>query len=568
MHECLRLSALQNLPISVRRAAQAAISGPTDRIAWIVATMMKPNNTSSMIYLLPLAYRLLDPTRIPSTDPDCAVLTPAEADATHTATYALDAVARTQTIPGDVAADIWSRVWLWHQFFEAHYRVHEEQLQEWRQCCRTVQAAHWLQHHTHMKPIIKSTPGFYSVVSRAWIAALSVTGSPQNSAAPLFTPVATFIADEDLISTPQRLEDFVGDHGPSSIATLALEHARHSLDLIEDVSQRRTGFHFLFNVVVFISIIQKASHGAHHMELPSRMVSQLARQDILWVLVRAIDAAILKSTGSERKPIILQSLSSLKMLFNNEKLYAVRSTISASLVGIVAACGREPSLTETHDTLKTFLREHIPSCSIYWGDRAGSQVVSALDINDSAVPEFSPELRDAWTNFDALARDRAAFSESFDSTGVVRMKACDNTLCTTFGPMTVFKRCSGCATLFYCSVQCQAVDWNNGHRTACKLHIYLLRGRPSTNPPTSRQRAFMRAILHRDYMHLKLKIYTEAVRTMHLSGDPNAGYFVMFDYMRGDAVVDVHSLALESEDLTWLCEMEGEWDEIEARAGT
>ncbi|KAJ7633297.1 hypothetical protein FB45DRAFT_1003382 [Roridomyces roridus] len=223
---------------------------------------------------------------------------------------------------------------------------------------------------------------------------------------------------------------------------------------------------------------------------------------------------------------------------------------------------------ETEDVLKDFLLHYLPSLTIHWGDGSGSTVVSALDAHEFRLPALSPALRDAWKNFAALARDRAEFSKSFDSTGIVRMKACDNTLCTAFDARTLFKR-SGCATAFYCSVRCQAIDWNDGHRAACKHHDSLLRGhfgRTSTSPTTSRQRAVMRSILHRDYLDLKLHIYTEAVRSMHLSGDPDAGYFVMFDYTRGGVIVDVHSLALKSRDLIWLWELEPEWDEIEARA--
>ncbi|KAJ7633278.1 hypothetical protein FB45DRAFT_1148955 [Roridomyces roridus] len=229
---------------------------------------------------------------------------------------------------------------------------------------------------------------------------------------------------------------------------------------------------------------------------------------------------------------------------------------------------KDSELAETYDEIKGFLLEHLPSFTIHWSDGSGSKVVSALDGHDFALPALSPALHEAWTNFAALAHDRAEFSDSLDSTGVVRMKACDNTLCTTYGARTLFKRCSGCATAFYCSVDCQTVHWN-GHRTACKLHDSLLRGhfgRDSKSPTTSRQQAFMRAILHEDYLDLKLSIYTKAVRSMRLSGDPNAAYFVMFDYSRGDLIVDVHSLALKSEDLSCLTETQGEWDETVARA--
>ncbi|KAJ7917435.1 hypothetical protein B0H13DRAFT_2442567 [Mycena leptocephala] len=51
------------------------------------------------------------------------------------------------------------------------------------------------------------------------------------------------------------------------------------------------------------------------------------------------------------------------------------------------------------------------------------------------------------------------------------MKACDNLECAEIGVKDRFKRCSGCKSLYYCSPECQAFDWNTGgHRTACRLY--------------------------------------------------------------------------------------------------
>ncbi|KAJ7608259.1 hypothetical protein FB45DRAFT_1067616 [Roridomyces roridus] len=573
MHECLRLGALENLPISVRSFAQAAVSGSTDRMQWIVEAMMPEENTPSLIYLLPLVYRLLHPARIPTSDPDYAVLTRAEADACEAAMAALQAVAYTKTIPHEVTVDVWNRIWRWHQFLEAHYKVSEDFRQEQGLCCRTVQVAHHLQRHPHMGPIIKSTPRFYSAVFQTWMVALEVAIYSKNfSAIPLFNPVAPFMAEVDFIATPQRLEDFVDDHDISFVATRLLEHAGVGLKLFKDPPQRRAGSHVLSIALGFLILVAKAAY-EQYVPLARQLFVELARQDIALGLVR-VAHTVLQTSNVPNPATILNSLYSLRFIFREEMVNPkVRLDIATGIIYIVAVCGQDVDLAElraeTEDVLKDFLLHYLPSLTIHWGDGSGSTVVSALDAHEFRLPALSPALRDAWKNFAALARDRAEFSKSFDSTGIVRMKACDNTLCTAFDARTLFKRCSGCATAFYCSVRCQAIDWNDGHRAACKHHDSLLRGhfgRTSTSPTTSRQRAVMRSILHRDYLDLKLHIYTEAVRSMHLSGDPDAGYFVMFDYTRGGVIVDVHSLALKSRDLIWLWELEPEWDEIEARA--
>ncbi|KAJ7633280.1 hypothetical protein FB45DRAFT_1148962 [Roridomyces roridus] len=128
------------------------------------------------------------------------------------------------------------------------------------------------------------------------------------------------------------------------------------------------------------------------------------------------------------------------------------------------------------------------------------------------------------------------------------------------------ERCAQCLRLYYCSIECQRIDWQNGHRVECNTHQQFLRsGRPPFK--TSRQRYFMRKLLDRDYRDLKLAIFTDAVKCMRTSGDPSQGHFVLFDYTRGIPEYDVISLAnSDSPSFKLLKDAGLEWEAAVARA--
>ncbi|KAJ7621298.1 hypothetical protein FB45DRAFT_1092934 [Roridomyces roridus] len=577
MHECLRLDALQNLPSSIQRYAQAAASGSTEYLERVVAVMTRPENRSNLIFLLPVVYLLLDPARIPSSDPDhLAALTPAEKAASRDATLAFDALWLVETVPRDVALELWSRVWRWFHFLELYHQVHNDEASERLICSRVVSCADLLERDAEMGPVVRSTPGFYSIAARAWIAALHSTQVSSTDSLEFqysivrVTSVARFLNDW-MLGTKETLEAFINHHDPSTLAMWALRHGEFALELIRDFPEEQIGFALLLLLPNLLKIIKKAVENLGIHEFPTRLLIALVDEGIIEFLARAATTLAadeaLRTIGVDLDLDVGTFLEVLDGLFEDQRFdHVVRKTISGAFVCCVAVCAQQANLPGVYDDLKTLLSVHLASFTIYWGDRSrsGAYVVGALDLYEEMLPDFVPQVQEAWTRFVVLAKERSEFAEAFACSGIVNMKACDNTTCTRLGPKTEFKRCSGCETLYYCSIQCQTVDWHAGHRAACKTHDYQLSGRvPFTTP---RQRAFTRAILHRDYTHLKLKIFVEAVTCTRASRDPHAGYFVLFDYSQGGPDIGVYSLAEPSDALDRLAGAGIQWDLTVARA--
>ncbi|KAJ7189203.1 hypothetical protein C8R46DRAFT_1056805, partial [Mycena filopes] len=84
--------------------------------------------------------------------------------------------------------------------------------------------------------------------------------------------------------------------------------------------------------------------------------------------------------------------------------------------------------------------------------------------------------------------------------------------CGLIAPKSRFRRCGGCQIRWFCSRECQALDWKqDGHRDACaSLSI-------ATWPDhaRSRDRGFMRVIVHRAYLTSRTAILLHQLKFMH-----------------------------------------------------
>ncbi|KAF8143532.1 hypothetical protein K438DRAFT_2104176 [Mycena galopus ATCC 62051] len=107
-----------------------------------------------------------------------------------------------------------------------------------------------------------------------------------------------------------------------------------------------------------------------------------------------------------------------------------------------------------------------------------------------------------------------------------------NPKCSKIGARTEFRRCSGCKVLRYCSEACQIVDW---------LEEGLRRSHPSPDIhgiSTSRDRAFLRFVLHHDYLEAKGNIISD--RIPHPADIPS---LTLFDYRQGRVKVETFDIS-------------------------
>ncbi|KAJ7621297.1 hypothetical protein FB45DRAFT_1092922 [Roridomyces roridus] len=394
MQSCLRLSALQNLPMSIRRDALAAASGSTENLDRVVAVMTRPENQSQLIFLLPLVFRLIDPARIPSSDPDDqASLTPAETASYHEAMLALDALSRTEDIPPDVAPEVWFRVWQWFLFLELYHTVHEDAALDRLTCSRVILFAGNMERYPGVDHIIRSTPGFYRIVIRAWIAALlmrEASTEHMHQSIRLLRSVGPFLADDKLL-VKETLEEFIGDHDPSNIAMWALRHGDFVLKLFSaDPPLKPHGWLFGLSLLAVLRIVLEVAEKSDLNEVPSRLLGEFVKQNILSFIVH-VTFNFANTRIPNKNPIsaLKQTLSVLQKLFNNKRLYPlVRPTAFIGFVGSVSVGAERlgDSVRDLFGDLKSILSELLPAYTIHFGDGSGKEFASSFVRHDQMPP--------------------------------------------------------------------------------------------------------------------------------------------------------------------------------------
>ncbi|KAJ7455101.1 hypothetical protein FB451DRAFT_1516727 [Mycena latifolia] len=169
-----------------------------------------------------------------------------------------------------------------------------------------------------------------------------------------------------------------------------------------------------------------------------------------------------------------------------------------------------------------------------------------LDDPASTHAFISSALYPNWQEFTRVALDRLAVKRRFDSGEHVACKACDNMECSRILKKTDVKRCAGCEYQHYCSKECQVKDWRAGHRRECRIirppsksysnhdwHLDYLDGPAYC---TSRDRAFLRALVARDYERQRQHLFLSRIVGMREHGPR---LLTLFDYSAGPAQIEV-----------------------------
>ncbi|KAJ7116222.1 hypothetical protein C8R43DRAFT_1038381 [Mycena crocata] len=75
-----------------------------------------------------------------------------------------------------------------------------------------------------------------------------------------------------------------------------------------------------------------------------------------------------------------------------------------------------------------------------------------------------------WTKFVHIVAARIHLLTEYESVNYEALRACDNAECGKIFHKSYLRRCSMCQNVCYCSVDCQAADWQRGHRARIFAH--------------------------------------------------------------------------------------------------
>ncbi|KAJ7675647.1 hypothetical protein DFH06DRAFT_1434795 [Mycena polygramma] len=548
MHPALRLRNLDKLPMSSRRITTAVCAAhPSGTAVDRFATTFIAN-PQQLVHFLPVHHHLLDPARIPTTG---------ELD-----TYSLDLLSTVYAasvavgtivgldIPPEVGVDFWPRLWKWVDFLWTFRDFLETAIpmpSGENLSLGLVTFTYRLCDYAPNRALVESTPGFQVFVVRAWASLIEREDFARNVPTPELFIVHDLLT-RGTVLLEERIEGAGG--GIADLARLVMTH----IDLVatgedEPLSMDKAS---LLQTVLDIVLVTDGIGALHYHPETTMAFSREFRASLL---CRALASASLVKTltinarnlSQMKTPaadgIATKCLEVLAVIFKFSRGFRLlRVAIRIGLIPAILAHTQRRGAIATHsfylqNTLLKLLTQILIPASVHYHVLVDlTTAFLTATVNDEENDFRRPDVRQAWKHFAYLVEIRVNFLRVFDSNDYVTRRACDNVKCGIILQKSDLSRCSGCQVLLYCSRDCQRLDWDSGHRESCVW--YLSRRSTFRLDYTSRESAFMRALIHNDYTHMRLQIYKGCVE--HWVVRPEAQLFVLFDYLSAGPQISVH----------------------------
>ncbi|KAK6966575.1 hypothetical protein R3P38DRAFT_3245860 [Favolaschia claudopus] len=571
MHPALHLDNLKRLPPAIRSAATAFISAAPNpdrafesiRVVREYAATPKPENKRALV--VPALYIILDPLKIPDLDslPTKSVsdAPPSDFELSITkAIFALEALYQLR-LPDSLGVDLWPRILAWVQFLhlynpgklgaaDRHPSLFTDSI---------LFACQFLG-HTPTFQLMISTPWFWFMLGRAWVYATKIQ-DPENRVH-AFNIISCFTRIENVTETCNMDELLNGVGGTlSSLARLVVEFLDALIldhDKSDSVLPENLYISFVGGVIVFLGHVDPNLR-ATTLERTSlgRLGQELLAQPVFGVLFRLLSS--LTKTDARGTLAALQHLLMLicVLLYSKPGWAQLPAAVKSGFIPALLLCARSTFAPHLAGHLQTCFQIILPPALI------SHALLSTLDTRwheiETSAKGITFQIPDFWTEFSSLVNERLQVLHTFDSV-YTAMRACDNLECSTLDVKKKFRRCSSCQSFYYCSSECQRADWTRGgHRNACCSYGTLLLGERNNDDCSSRQRSFLRALIHHDYQ--KQRIHIHSRQAMFLSEFPHGTFLTLYNYMEGAVRISVKEAPQSFEALAG-----PEWKDILSRA--
>ncbi|KAJ7134044.1 hypothetical protein C8R43DRAFT_639721 [Mycena crocata] len=541
MHPAFQRGNVNLLPRSIREVANAAC-GTEDALEHVLSIVnLFPHAAASQVkLLLPVLYVNLDEARIPSPD-ELESFLPQTSSNLMSAGLALDTIQKIR-LTLDIGLAIWPRVWSWLEFFESHQGHFppigipsiEDLLINF-----LVFSSFF---HGEGRHVISSTVGLRRIVFRAWVFLPRLE-------APNMVEVALFVIHWQMGNFPQddqeaRDETVAATGGNvDSLAGLVVDFLQRVCS--SPLRQTKMSFAhvmYLRAVLLFLNSFDfhpTAETGFFHLPL-GPLTRAAVYHDFTESLVDAM-SWILQCTQRDKVDLLEDCFKLLARILSTDPGYLrLSGLIEKGLLRVVLSCATL-DLGETVPALaKSLLRRILPGNLVYYFVvvQTKDALIDLEDLVSSAAFKASG-FWEPWDRFASLAKTRIRLLDIFSS-DLVLMSACDNDSCVQIRNKSLFQRCSGCRTFYYCSQACQVTDWyNGGHRRVCASYGKLGLTARMSSLVVPRERWFLRALLDEDYHKHRAAICAQQVE--FLTSCPACTFYTSFDYTNGDVKIEVRS---------------------------
>ncbi|KAJ7106526.1 hypothetical protein C8R44DRAFT_858171 [Mycena epipterygia] len=393
--------------------------------------------------------------------------------------------------------------------------------------------------HDHAKTyaIMSSTTGFRVMVAKTWTC-LSSLGNPDLLESVL-DDLCGFIVDCDA-KNPDNLAEIVEGAGGTldDLADLVVKYL-HAV-----VGRRRASDSTVYHIRGLLSFLADAA-----------------------ALVTAIKA--LAATSAPDTGFALDECFMLlrRILFTPLGSMWLEEAMDSELLPAIVMCATLGWARKINHHLRYFLERGIPVGLVYYY-LVGQIKSSRAEVKELASSHAFQQcfVFEAWQHLMTLVEERLLLLAKLESLELVPSKACDNLECGEIDEKVYFQRCSRCKAFYYCTQECQIVDWQDGgHRGVCRSYSESsLRLTELVRPKVQvREREFLRALLHHDYEQHAVSICAKQINFM--TQNPACDLLLtLFDYCTGPVQIEIH--AATGSPLSAILEKSGaEWRDILSR---
>ncbi|KAJ6456726.1 hypothetical protein C8R45DRAFT_1222051 [Mycena sanguinolenta] len=561
MHRALDIANLQRLPGPHTRVALAACKdNPSLGDLHAVASLLTKAPASQKIFYLPVLYIVLDPARIPTAD-DLESLQPDTTAriscASRSLTMLLSLPIARSSHPG-LGCTLWPRVWQWIYLMHEH-REYIPSSMVLPEITLYFVFLHFVEQNFYPladSPLVTLAHGFRSFIGKAWAMLARMKSSPDRFA--FCVKYFALTLWEVDFADPVHFMELVDGAGGSleDLARLSTEFLDPSDPSIRELSP--------LCVSSLAHLIVKSDEEPDGDLDPSprqKFLETLRQRDFLPALLTGMDAFV--ETAQADSTLMVLWFDVLEQVLYAPRTYRwLPTVIRAGLLHTMTRVSlRFPG--DLDDSIKYLLRNVLPEGMVYYHVVAAMEEILENLTEVCHCTEFKAlGTFNDWSEFLDLAEVRVDLIRELD--WAETFKACDNVECGELQDRSQCRRCSGCKCMYYCSQECQTVDWRRGgHRKHCSSNTMLSLTESRNCTLGFRERQFIWAVVQNDYLLEVDYIYQQ--QSELLVADPDVLPLTLFDYTYLPVKISVHPIA-ESPITDTLNKIGAEWMDIVSRA--
>ncbi|KAJ6579221.1 hypothetical protein DFH09DRAFT_1361011 [Mycena vulgaris] len=528
MHPSLGAENINHLPRALRLKALSAadLNGALEDVYHLSQIADKIPSDQALL-LLPVVYRNLDVSLIPTTH-QMDSTRPISSTLIGRPIAALVMLGLIPAIPSPVFVDFWLSVWSWCHFLHTYSDFLENPPGEKKIGVQLLKIIGVFSADEAAFRLINHTPGVRIVVARTWDLLMNTRSSPSVISHAWLRDLCGFLSRCDGPSTyPFHLAEFAEGAGgdEAQLALLVVRHitglilARHTLSPNE-IGPFFTVIHFTMKILAYE---------------PGRSLGrQLLSNGMVGAMVNAINCMHEIAMMRQVFPPSFMLIEKIAEASSNSR--GLAEALDSDFLRSLVLAGTLDHDTQRKTNLKFYFRDYLPRSTVYYSvaSRLEHSILAVKTLQAKAAFRNCPAFTD-WADFVRLSDERAEVLRYFESDRYMSKTACGNVECCAIRRSTDFRRCSICQKVVYCSTQCQARDWAVGHRRECSQLFSARLQNP--DPLTTRERSFMRAVLHHNYMSEKHAIHMRQLAWMH--ENPGRAFYTLFDYSKGSVTVSI-----------------------------